>query len=168
MKNTKSIVISALLVALSLALFSVELLLPPFPFCPAAKIGLANIVTLFMLTNNSIFNTRYSVLVLISRCVLSALITGRIMSVLFSLTWGLSAIFVMIIIRNILGKDKVVSISISGAVSHNLAQIITAVLIYGTYSAFYYIPSLFIAGVSCGVLTGLCVKTINKINFLKR
>ena len=50
MKNTKRTVISALLVSLSLALFAIELLIPPFPFCPAAKIGLANIVSLYMLS----------------------------------------------------------------------------------------------------------------------
>ena len=98
MNNTKKTVISALLVSLSLALFAIELLIPPFPFCPAAKIGLANIVTLFMLSCRKNFKISDVFLVLISRCVLSALITGRLMSVAFSLSGGIAAIIIMIFI----------------------------------------------------------------------
>lgn len=168
MNKTKRIVYSALLVSLSLALFSVELLIPPFPFCPSAKIGLANIVTLYMLANKKRFYIRDIFLVLVSRCLLSALITGRLMSVIFSLAGGLAALFVMLLIRRLMSEKNIISMSISGAVFHNLAQILVAVLIYGTFSALYYIPSLFIAGVLCGILTGLCVKTINKINFINK
>lgn len=168
MNKTKRIVFSALLVSLSLALFSVELLIPPFPFCPSAKIGLANIVTLYMLANKKRFYIRDIFLVMVSRCLLSALITGRLMSVIFSLAGGLAALFVMLLIRRLMSEKNIISMSISGAVFHNLAQILVAVLIYGTFSALYYIPSLFIAGVLCGILTGLCVKTINKINFINK
>ena len=52
MNKTRRIIVCALLTTVSLALFAVELLIPPFPFCPGAKIGLANIVTLYMLANN--------------------------------------------------------------------------------------------------------------------
>lgn len=168
MKNTKRTVISALLVSLSLALFAIELLIPPFPFCPAAKIGLANIVTLYMLSCRNNFKICDVFLVLISRCILSALITGRLMSVAFSLSGGIAAILIMILVRNILSEKNIVAMSISGAVFHNLSQVIVAVCIYGTFSAFYYIPSLFIAGVVCGILTGLCVKLIVKANIINK
>lgn len=168
MKNTKRIIVSALLTAVSLALFSIELFIPPFPFCPAAKIGLANIVVLFMLINKNFFRTSDYFLVLIARCILSALITGRVMSVLFSLSGGMAALGVMLLMRRLLGEKSIVGISVSGAVSHNIAQIIIAVFIYGTFSAFYYIPALFLAGVLCGILTGLCVRMINHLNLHKR
>lgn len=69
---------------------------------------------------------------------------------------------VMLFIRKILSEKNVVCISISGAVFHNIAQIFVAICLYGTFSALYYIPSLFLIGVLCGILTGLCVKIINK------
>ena len=167
MKKTRRIIFCALLSAVSLALFAVELLIPPFPFCPAAKIGIANIVVLFMLTNKKLFTVSDVFLVLIVRCILSALITGRLMSVIFSLAGGLSAILIMLVMRHCLSEKNIVSISISGAVFHNIAQILVAVCVYGTFSAFYFIPSLFVAGVLCGILTGLCVRFVNRLNLHK-
>lgn len=156
-----------LLTAVSLALFSVELLIPAFPFCPGAKIGLANIVTLFMLTNKKVFKVSDCLLVLISRCFLSALLTGRMISIAFSLVGGIAALFSMLLINLILSSKSAISMSITGAVFHNLAQVLIAICIYGTFSAIYYIPSLFLVGVLCGALTGLCVCFINKINLFK-
>ncbi len=154
--------VSALMVALSLSLFAVELLIPPFPFAPSAKIGLANIVTLFMITNRKFFKTRDCLMVLICRCTLASLITGRVLSVLFSLAGGISALFAMHFTYIFFNKKYTVAVSITGAVVHNLVQIAVAVCIYGTFSALYYIPALFLSGIICGALTGLCVKIMNK------
>lgn len=168
MNKTNSITVSALLTTISLALFVVELLIPPFPFCPAAKIGLANIVILFMLSSKPAFKNRNVFMVLIARCVLSALLTGRLMSVIFSLSGGIAATIVMIFFRKLFTERNVICISICGAVFHNFTQLLVAVCIYGTFSAFYYVPSLFLAGVLCGILTGLCVKIINRLGLHKR
>ena len=168
MNRTKRIVISALFIALSLSLYSIELLIPPFHFCPGAKIGLANIVTLYMLANNEFFRNRDAFCVLFVRCFLAAVLTGRLMSVLFSFTGGVAAFLAMIVLRRVLGSKYVVCMSITGSVFHNLAQIFVAILIYGTNSAFYLIPTLFVAGVLCGILTGLCVKLINRLKLHNR
>lgn len=166
--NIKRITASALLTALSLAFFSIELLMPPFPFCPAAKIGLANTISLFMITNPKRFKLAEVFTVVILRCILASLVTGRLMSVLFSLCGGAIAVLVMFATRFFLGRENVVIISVAGAIFHNLTQIFIAVLIYGTMSAFYYIPSLFIAGVISGALIGLCVRLLNKNGFINK
>lgn len=162
------ITLLALLTALSLALFAVELLIPAFPFCPMAKIGLANTVALFMLTNPKKFFICDIFIVTIARCLLAALVTGRMMSILFSLLGGVGSVVIMFLLRCFLSEKFVVLISISGAITHNLVQIGVAVLIYGTMSAFYYIPSLFIAGVINGSLIGMCVYLLNKNKFIKK
>lgn len=162
----KRITILSLFIAVSLALFSIELLIPPFPFSPSSKIGLANTVTLFMLSNKHFFKTRDCFTVLVSRCILSAVITGRIMSVVFSLTGGIFALLSMIIIRKLFGKS-IILMSIIGAVFHNMAQMLVAVCIYGTFSALYYIPALFITGVLSGIITGLCILAIDKVKIIK-
>ncbi len=167
MKKTRRLVICSLLTTFSLALFVVELFIPSFPFCPGAKIGLANIIILFMVSNNSFFRAGDCFLVLISRCLLSALLTGRMVAVVFSLSGGILSLIAMTIVRRILRGHNTICVSISGAVCHNIAQIMVAVGVYGTFSAFYYIPSLFLAGVICGVLTGLCVELINKSGLCK-
>ncbi len=164
MKKTKRIIICSLLTAVSLALFSVELLIPSFPFCPGAKIGLANIVVLYMINNKGLFRISDCFLVLISRCLLSALITGRLVSVFFSLSGGIAALGAMLLIRTFITEKNTVAISITGAVFHNIAQVMVAVCVYGTFSAVYYIPSLFLVGVLCGIITGICVKFINRMN----
>lgn len=156
MKNTagKTVILSVMTV-LSLGLFALELLIPPFPFCPAAKIGLANIVTLFMLTRKELFRFGDCFLVLIARCILAALITGRLTAVLFSITGGILALFTMLLIRKIWNNTAV--ISVFGALAHNIGQIIVSIIIYGVFSIFYMIPVFFAAGVLSGALTGVCV-----------
>lgn len=166
--NIKKITFIALLTALSLALFSVELLMPPFPFCPAAKIGLANTISLFMITNSKRFKLAEVFTVVVSRCILASLITGRLMSVIFSLCGGVFSVFSMFLAVFLLSRENVVIISIIGAIFHNLAQVLIAVCIYGTMSAFYYIPSLFIAGFVSGCLIGLCVRLLNKNGFINK
>ncbi len=165
-KGVNRITISAILVAFALSLFAIELLLPPFPFCPSAKIGLSNIVTLFMVTNRHFFKASDCFLVLVTRCLLSAIVTGRIMSVIFSLTGGLLALVTMLIIARLAGFRSSVLVSISGSVIHNIAQMGVAILIYGTFSAVYYLPALFLTGVASGIITGLCVSLVNNNKFL--
>ena len=163
MNKTRRIVASALLTALSLALFSLELLIPPFPFCPGAKVGLANIVTLYMIINGGYFKKTDIFCVLTARCVLAAVITGRLTSIFFSFFGGIAAFLSMLAIRRFLSEKNVIAISITGAFFHNLMQIAVSVFMYGTYSVFYLIPSLSVVGILCGILTGLCVKFINKL-----
>lgn len=159
--NIRKITLLSLLDALSLGLFALELLIPPFALCPYAKIGLANTVTLFMLTRKRLFIVTDCVIVLAVRCVLSALITGQLMTVAFSLGGGMSALLAMFSVRQLI-TEKTVVISIVGAVFHNIAQILVSILFYGVFSVFYTVPVLFAAGILCGALTGTAVMLINR------
>ena len=166
MKLRKTVLL-ALLTAAALGLFTVELLIPPFPLCPAAKIGLANTVTLFMLTKEKLFTVMDCFLVLVARCILSALITGRLMSVLFSFCGGFLALAAMLAARKILGKG-IVAISITGAVFHNIGQTLAGIFFYGVFSVLYMLPTFFAAGILSGTVTGLCIFLINKNKSLKK
>lgn len=159
--SIRKIVLLSVLTAFSLALFALELLIPAFPFCPAAKIGLSNIIILFMLSKRTIFSIPDCFLVLVARCLLSALVTGRLTSVFFSLGGGILALLTMILMRK-LTSGTVMIISISGAVFHNVGQTLVALMFYGVLSVFYMIPVFFLAGVLCGALTGACVLLINR------
>lgn len=165
--NPRRITICAILAGASLALFIIEMLVPPFSFAPGAKIGLANIITLFMLSNRQVFNVSDCISVLVVRCFLACIITGRIMSVVFSLTGGIAALFIMLFMMRIIGERHIVAVSISGAIVHNIVQIFVALFMYGTFSIIYYIPTLFIAGTACGSLTGMCILLINRNKRLK-
>lgn len=166
-RTARNITISAMLTGFALALFSVELLLPSLPFCPSAKIGLANIVTLFMICHSEYFKKRQCFLVIIARCLLAALITGRLTAVFFSLSGGICALIFMLAARRVVGSDVIV-ISIVGAIFHNLTQMAVALLFYGIFSVVYYLPALLLTGIASGIITGLCVMMISKNNFLKK
>ena len=57
--------------------------------------------------------------------------------------------------------------SITGAVMHNVGQIIMAVIIMGTEQIAYYLPALAVSGTISGILIGvvssLVIKRIKKI-----
>lgn len=161
MRNTaEKMVLLAILAGVSLGLFALELLIPPFPFCPAAKIGLANTVTLFMLMHESIFKVRDCLLVLLTRCVLSAVVIGRLTAILFSLVGGLFALFVMVLLKKVLHYE--IAISIGGAIAHNIGQILVSLVFYGALSIFYMLPAFMLSGILSGALTGALVMLIRK------
>lgn len=157
--DTKKLTALSLLAAAGLGLFALELLIPPFPLCPAAKIGIANTVTLFMLCFPSVFGVADCVSVTVVRCMLSALVTGRLSAAAFSLCGGIAALIAMMLCRKLI-SDRPVPMSVCGAVFHNLAQIAVSAFFYGLYSAAYTIPTMFIAGILSGALTGVCVMLI--------
>ena len=84
----------AVLTALALALSVAEGLVPLtilFPL-PGLRLGLANLVTTYALCRLS---GREALLILVSRCLLGALLGGNLMALAFSLTGGLLALAVM-------------------------------------------------------------------------
>ena len=84
--NTKNFARLALLTALSLILFAAEMALPaPIPV-PGAKLGLANVVTVWALYHCT---ARETLLVLLARILLGALLSGNAGALIFSLSGGL-------------------------------------------------------------------------------
>ena len=153
--DVRRITALSLLTSCGLGLFALEMLIPPFPLCPAAKAGLANTVSLFMLCFPAIFNCTDLISVLLIRCLLSGFITGNLQAVLFSLCGGASALVVMLVCRKYI-SDRPPVMSVCGAVFHNMAQIAVSVFFYGIYSTAYTIPVMFLAGILSGALTGSC------------
>lgn len=87
----------AVLTALALALSVAEGLVPLaliFPL-PGLKLGLANLVTVYALCRLS---GREALLILVCRCVLGALVGGRLSALAFSLSGGLLALGVMAVL----------------------------------------------------------------------
>lgn len=57
-------------------------------------------------------------------------------------------------------KLTYLSISVIGAISHNLGQIGISSLLLGSGMALYYLPVVLFSGVVMGLLTGLLLKTV--------
>ena len=156
MKNKKSltakkIVNVGLLLAVALIVSLIENMLPPLvPVMPYAKLGLGNVVLLFCFL---LVGWREGMLVLVLRCVLTAVFSGNYVALLWSLPSGIVAYCIMIFMI----KSKLFSVpatSAMGGIAHNFTQIIVASVIIGN-SVFWYLPYMLLLGGLCGLFTGL-------------
>lgn len=157
-KCVQRMVLMALMTAISLTIFVVESLIPPVVPIVGVKLGLANMVTLFILLNGG---WRPALAVLFARLVLSTIFVGQMMSFIFSLCGGLLAFAAMALLTRLMGGRPVWFISACGAVFHNIGQMVAAVA-FLTPVVLAYLPYLLIAGCISGTLTGWLVDLFMK------
>lgn len=141
----------ALLLALSLILYALELMLPFLPVIPGLKLGLSNVVTLFLLWYFPFWEV---VLVLVSRILLGSFFTGGLSVLVFSLAGGLSALLGSAALRHIDASASMISIGIAGAILHHTGQMVVAALLLMTTDVLYYYPFLLLASLVTGGVTG--------------
>ena len=164
MTKTKRLCTLALSVALALLLSFVEHQIPPLVAVPGVKIGLANLVTVFLLYALS---PKDAFCVSILRVLLSSLLFGSLVSMIYALSGALLSFFVMLLFKKI-DVFSELGVSVLGGVFHNIGQIISAIFVLGTASIAYYLPVLLISGVLSGtvigIISGLIIKRLkNKI-----
>lgn len=136
----------------------VESLIPPLAMVPGVKIGLANIVTVFLLYTLGI---RAAGAVSLIRVLLSALLFGNVQSLIFALSGAILSFVVMIVAKHLLPFGTV-GVSVLGAIAHNAGQIIAAVIVMKTLGVAYYFIPLVISGTLGGVLVGIVAAVITK------
>lgn len=139
--------------ALALGIYGLEMLIPnPFPI-PGIKLGLANIVTLVVLKR---YGFRSAALVLTVRILLSVLLFGSVMSLLYSAVGGALCLTAEFFINKLLKDHALYIVAIFGALAHNVGQILVAFAITRVPGVMLYAPYLFIAAILTGLFTGLC------------
>ena len=151
--NAKNIAALGLCTALALILSYVEFLLPPlFPAIPGIKMGLANIIVLFLLYRRGGVS---AAIVSLLRVVLVSILFGNLMMLWYSLGGAILSLGVMLFLKR---PDlfSAVGISIAGAVSHNVGQVLVAILLLGTTEIGYYMSVLLVTGTVAGIFIGLC------------
>ncbi len=153
--HTRKLTILALFATLALAIYSVESMLPPLVPLPGIKLGLANIVTLLLL---QLYDARDAALVLLARILLSSLLFGQAMSLLYSLCGGLLCFAAMTLASRLLHRRFPELTSILGGIFHNVGQIMAALLITAVPAVLAYLPYLLISGIVTGLFTGLCAR----------
>ena len=150
--DTKKLTLIGLLASVALILSFIETLLPPlYSFAPGVKIGLPNVIILFALYRLSL---REAALVSAVRLILSALLFGSAVSFLYSLAGAALSLTVMWAVKRF-GLFSTWSVSILGAVCHNLAQVAVAAVLMNTKELFLYLPVLAISGILTGIAVGL-------------
>ena len=150
--NIKTTCFLGLFTALAMILSYVEALLPPiWSAVPGIKIGLPNIIIIFLLYR---FSLKHAAVVSLVRILLSALLFGNAVSLLYSLGGAFLSIIIMAFLKKT-GYFSMVGVSVAGGVLHNVGQILVAMLVLSTAEIGYYIIILAVTGTIAGVLVGI-------------
>lgn len=161
MKRTSRMIYIGLLVAQALVLYLIESMIPVPFITPGAKLGLANLVTVVALY--TLDNNKDVFLVVILRLILSTMFGGSVSSFMYSASGAILSYFVMIFMKKI-GRDKlsIIGVSATGAVFHNVGQLLVASLIVKNIAVMLYLPILSIAGIGTGIFIGITANYLVK------
>ena len=148
--STRKLTGLAMFLAVGIVLSYLEYLVPLNLSVPGMKLGLANMVTMFVLYR---YNEKDSFIVLFLRVLISGFLFSGLSTILFGIAGGFLCILIMWITKKT-GFFSVTGVSISGAVFHNIGQLIVAFIIMGNNSIMYYLPYLLISGLISGLMIG--------------
>lgn len=149
----------SLMCALALIIFIVEAQIPVPVAIPGLKLGLANVITLYMLSTCGVSD---AFIVLILRIALGSIFAGQAVSLIYSLCGGLLAFAAMTVFLKLSRGENVWFAGVLGAVMHNVGQIAAAVVMYGTLYVAYYLAVLTFCAVATGLLTGITAQLLTK------
>lgn len=138
-------------VSVALVFSYIEALIPTPFTVPGIKLGLANIVIIWILYSMGV---KPAIIVNIFRVLLAGLLFGNMYSILFSAVGAALSLLVMIFMK----KNKyftIVGVSVAGGVVHNIGQIAVSMFVLENARLVYYLPFLLISGVVSGVVIGV-------------
>ena len=144
----QALALSALLMAVMLALGYVESLLPTG--VPGIKLGLSNSVLIFAIYTLGV-STAF--LLMIGKVLLSGFLFSGVNAMLYAFAGGLLSMLVMSLLYR-LKTFHIVTIAMAGAVMHNVGQVALAMLMLETDKLFYYMAVLMLVGLVTGFVTG--------------
>lgn len=170
--TVKKLCVEGLFICFAAALSALETLLPPFVPIPGIRVGLGNIVTLFVLYIGGVWRAYDAYIIAVLRCFLAALITGSMMSAAYGLAGGVLACTAMMIMRRIFPKkpDNEIKfdtqylpfVAVAGAVFHIAGQMLVAVAFYGSKYVLAYVSVLLASAVVGGIFTGFLTMLLLK------
>lgn len=150
--RTKRVAFLGLAVSLALILSYVESLLPPlWAAVPGIKMGLPNVVLMFLLYR---FSWREAAAVSALRILLASMLFGNPTTMLYSAAGALVSLTLMALLRRF-DRHSVVGVSVAGGVAHNFGQILTAMVVLQTQQIGYYMIVLVFTGTVAGICVGL-------------
>lgn len=129
----------------------VEAMIPVFAGIPGIKLGLANLVIVFLLFE---YTWKDAALVSVIRILVIGFLFGNLFGILFSLAGAFLSLAVMFLLKRT-KQFSIIGISIAGGVTHNLGQILVAAIVVENINLFYYFPALLVSGVITGFLIGM-------------
>lgn len=157
---TKKIAISGVFISMAMALAFFESMIPMNFGIPGIRLGLANIAALTALF---VIGPLPALAIQTGRIILSSFMFGNMTGLIYSLVGGLLSVLVMILLFRIKKPlFSIISISVAGAVFHNIGQITAASIIVREIRIAYYLPVLMLSGVAAGLFVGFAGKYLIK------
>jgi len=149
--NSGKVVYLGIFTGIAIALHILEGSFSPLFPVPGAKVGLANIVTLFVFFT---VGPRDALLVLLLRILVGNLLGGTFLNVGFflSVSGGLSSFLALCVLSK--RMHSVAVLSVISAVVHNLVQLLVAFSYIESRAIFLYLPFLVFSGVTFGFFCG--------------
>ena len=145
--KTKRVAFLGMCIALSMILSFVESQIPPLMAVPGVKVGLPNIVMVFMLYK---IGAKETAIVSILRVILVGILFGTPLSMIYSLVGAALSLIGMILLKKT-NLFAPITVSVAGGILHNIGQIATACLVMETAQIAYYLPVLLISGTVAGI-----------------
>ncbi|MBR2337982.1 MAG: Gx transporter family protein [Clostridia bacterium] len=163
MTKVRKLTFLGLAAACAIIFSYVEMLLPPlWSAVPGIKVGLPNIVILILLYK---FSVKDAAAVSLIRIFLVSLLFGNVMTLSYSLAGAALSLGVMAVLKRT-DRFSVMGVSIAGGVTHNLGQILVAMLIMRTKEIGYYMIVLAVTGTLAGIAVGIAGTLLMK--YLKK
>lgn len=157
--STKRLTFLGLSTAVAIIFSYIEVILPPiWSAVPGIKVGLANIIIIFLLYRMSI---KEAVAVSFVRIFLTALLFGNVMTLAYSVAGAALSLATMALLKRS-SLFSMTGVSIAGGVTHNLGQILMAILLLGSREIAYYMIVLTLTGAVAGVFIGLAAAMLLK------
>ncbi|MDD2647720.1 MAG: Gx transporter family protein [Eubacteriales bacterium] len=156
----RRLTVYALLTSLSMIFSYIESAVAlPLPV-PGIKLGLANIVSLFLLYNGGLAG---ALAVSAARCALTSFLFGTgLWQLAFSLSGAVLSLVGMYLIMKT-GRFSIFLISMAGGILHNAGQLLVAFFTIGGAAIGYYAPVLLLSGAVCGLITAACARAVFKV-----
>ena len=149
--KTKKLTTVGLSVALALILSYVESLLPPLVAVPGVKVGLPNVVILFLLYR---YGWKEAGCVSLVRLLLTAALFTGFAAFFYGLSGAALSLLGAALLQKT-GRFSPLGVSVAGGVLHNLGQIALAALVLDSGYIFAYLPFLLLSGTVAGAMVGL-------------
>ena len=149
----------ALLTGIALMLSYLEALLPPIVPLPGVKLGLANLVTLFLLYRMGVAE---AALTLTARILLSSILFATPVTALYSLGGGACALLIMAVCHRC-GRFSPPGVSIAGAAAHQIGQLAVAALLLRSLAVFSYLTPLLLVSLFTGLLNGVLFLLVRNV-----
>lgn len=162
--STRKLAYYSFFLTLATVLGLVEAMLPnPLPI-PGVKLGLANTVTLIAIY---LYGLKDGLALSVLRVIFVSLLLGTFLSVSFflSMTGALASTLVMALFKRCIPAPSIIGVSIAGAVTHNMGQLLMAAVLIQTGYIFFYLPFLLLAAIPTGVVTGYIARLL--LTYLK-